>query len=355
MFLYDFAHFRLPKTVNAFAQSSESWTAATDQYRHAGVADALLQAAQRYADANVNREGVAAMPVEGVAILRETSPSALQYAITKPLVALVLQGRKRVTMGAETFEFSAGESLLITTDVPTVSQITAASSAAPYYSLVMELDAGVITDLVGEMGSASTEQNRAVCVDPTETEVADAALRLLRLLDRPASVAVLGRQLIRELHYWLLVGRQGSAIRALGVNGSHTNRIARAIAVLRKRFAEPLPVETLAKAASMSLSAFHTHFRSVTTLTPLQFQKQLRLLEARRRLLAEGAAISTAAYAVGYESVTQFTREYARMFGQPPGRSIREARAQAHPPMPNSADEVRVTQGPEVRLPSPES
>lgn len=315
---------------------------------NAGVADALLYAARRYADVNVNREGVAATPIEGVVILREMSPSALQYAITRPLVALVLQGRKRVTMGTETFEFSAGEFLLITTDVPTVSQIVAASSATPYYSLVMELDAGVIADLVSEIGSASTKLSHAVRVDRTETEVADVALRLLRLLDRPASIAVLGRQLVRELHYWLLIGRQGSSIRALGVNGSHTNRIARAIAVLRKRYAKPLPVETLAKAAGMSLSAFHMHFRSVTTLTPLQFQKQLRLLEARRRLLAEGTAISATAYAVGYESVPQFTREYARMFGQPPGRSIREARSQVHSAVPNNPVDGGVTWGPEV-------
>jgi len=316
--------------MNSLAQSAESCVATADPSRHVGVTDALLQVARRYADAHVNGEGFAATSIDSVALLREASPSPLQHAITKPLVALVLQGRKRVTMGARTFEFGAGESLLITMDVPTVSQITTASAAAPYYSFVMQLDLGVITDLLSEMRALPAVPDQPVRVDPTETEVAEAALRLIRLLDRPGPIALLGRQLVRELHYWLLVGRHGNAIRALGVTDSHAHRIARAVEILRKKFTEPLRVETLANAAGMSLSAFHTHFRSITTLTPLQFQKQLRLLEARRRLLAEGAAISSTAYGVGYESVTQFTREYARMFGQPPGRSIREARALAH-------------------------
>ena len=255
----------------------------------------------------------------------------LQYAISKPLVALVLQGGKRVTMGSRTFDFGAGESLLITTDVPTVSQITMASRTAPYYSLVIELDAAVIADLVGEIGSVPFVADQPVRVDPTESEVADVALRLLRLLERPGTLAVLGRQLVRELHFWLLLGRHGGAIRTLGVTDSHAQRIARAVAILRERYFEPVRIEALAEAAGMSLSAFHAHFRTITSLTPLQFQKQLRLIEARRRMLADGAAISDAAYAVGYESVPQFTREYARMFGQPPARDLRQARAQVTP------------------------
>ncbi|MEN4918290.1 AraC family transcriptional regulator [Achromobacter spanius] len=291
------------------------------------MADALLRHARRHADLHASPGGVALTPVKGVAILRETSPTTLQYAITRPLVALVLQGAKRVTMGSRMFDFGAGESLLITMDVPTVSQVTAASMAAPYYSLVMELDAAVIADLVGEIGSLPSALDAPVRVDQTEREVAEAALRLVRLLDRPDSLAVLGRQLVREWHFWLLSGRHGSVIRALGVADSHAQRIARAIAIIREQYAQPVRIEALAAAAGMSLSAFHAHFRSVTTLTPLQFQKQLRLVEARRRMLSEGVAISVAAHGVGYESVPQFTREYARLFGLPPARSIREALA----------------------------
>jgi AraC-like DNA-binding protein len=292
------------------------------------MTDRLLDHARRYADAHVDRNGVAATPVEGLVILRETAPTVLQYAVSKPMVALVLQGGKRVTMGSRTFDFGSGESLLITTDVPTVSQITKATKILPYYSLVLELDPAIIADLVSQIGPTPFEADQPVRVDPTEAEIADAALRLLRLFDRPGTLAVLGHQLSRELHYWLLSGRHGGAIRVLGVTNSHAQRIARAVALLRTHFAEPVRIESLAEAAGMSLSAFHVHFRGITSLTPLQFQKQLRLIEARRRMLAHGMAVSDAAYGVGYESVPQFTREYRRMFGQPPARDIRQARAQ---------------------------
>lgn len=293
------------------------------------MTDRLLEAARRYADGHIDARGIAQTPFSGLVVLRETMPTPLQYAITKPLVALVLQGNKRVTMGSNTFDFGAGESLLITTEVPTISQITRASPIAPYYSLVMELDAALIQDLVVEMGAAPFATGGPVRVDHTEAEVSDAALRLLRLLDRPSSVPILRHQLLRELHYWLLCGRHGGAIRALGIADSHAQRIGRAVSMVRAEFAKPLQIERLADAAGMSISTFHAHFRSITSLTPLQYQKQLRLMEARRSMVAEGVAIATAAYAVGYESVPQFTREYGRMFGLPPARDVREARGRS--------------------------
>jgi AraC-like DNA-binding protein len=287
----------------------------------------LLKAASRYADFHVDANGVTKTPIPGVAILRETMSTPLQYAISKPLVALVLQGTKRVSMGNSTFNFGAGESLLITSDVPTVSQITKASLNKPYFSFVLELDAKVIAALVMEMGSAPFATGEPVRVDSTETEVAETALRMMRLLDRPAALSVLKDQLIRELHFWLLSGRHGGAIRALGVSDSHAQRIGRAIALLRSNLAKPVRIEDLADVAGMSLSAFHAHFRAITSLSPLQFLKQLRLIEARQAMLAQGSTISNAALAVGYESVSQFTREYGRMFGTPPARDIREAKS----------------------------
>lgn len=292
------------------------------------MAKTLLESARHFAEAHADREGIARTPIPGVTVIRQTAATALQYAISKPLVALVLQGAKRVAMGSQTFDFGAGESLLIAADVPTVSQITRANISAPYLSFVIDLDPAMIESLVVEMGPGPSTADAPVRVDATEAEVADAALRLIRLLDRPESIPILQAQLLRELHYWLLLGRHGATMRSLGVADSHTHRVARAVACIRTDFAKPLRVEQLAEVAGMSPSSFHEHFRAITSLTPLQFQKQLRLIEARRMMLAEGRAISHAAYAVGYESVPQFTREYGRMFGLPPARDMKAARTQ---------------------------
>ncbi len=310
----------------AMPRLSEGCALDTEQSEGAKTSAALLCVARKYADAHLNKEGVATTPIPGVFILSETAPSILQFAITKPLLALVLQGRKRVTMGSHTFDFGMGESLLVTMDVPTVSQVITASAATPYYSFVVELDAAVITELVGDMDKLEASPDLPVRVDQIEEDVAETALHLLKLLDRPHALKMLGRQLVRELHYWLLSGRYGKSMRALGNTDSHARRIARAVEIIRAKYDQPLRIKTLADAAGMSISVFHKHFRNVTTLTPLQFQKQLRLVEARKLMLVQGAAISTAAHRVGYESVTQFTREYSRMFGQPPARSIRDAR-----------------------------
>ncbi|ESZ26550.1 MULTISPECIES: AraC family transcriptional regulator [unclassified Mesorhizobium] len=285
----------------------------------------LLEYVRRFADSDADEFGVARTPFPGLFAMRATAPSELQYAISKPLVALVLQGAKRVTMGNRSFEFGAGDSLLIAADVPNVSQITRASAGVPYYSLVLDIDPAITQSLVMEIGIAQAEVGASIRVDPTEAEVAEAALRLMKLLDRPASIPVLQNQLLREMHYWLLTGRHGAGIRSLGVTDSHANRIARAVALIRAAYAEALTVEKLAEVAGMSLSSFHHHFRVVTSLSPLQFQKQLRLIEARRMMISEGAPISNAAYAVGYESVPQFTREYGRLFGASPGKDVRDS------------------------------
>lgn len=290
---------------------------------------ALLNAVRRHAEIYADSAGIAQTPVPGLTTVRVTAPSGLAYAISRPLVCLVLQGSKHVTMGAHAFAFAAGDSLLITADVPTVSQITRASIAAPYVSVVLELDPAVIADLGVQMEAGATARHSPVRVEPTDDEVADAALRLMRLIDRPASMPVLHAQLVRELHYWLLAGRHGAAIRHLGRPNGHARRVARAVAVLRAEYPRRIRVERLAAVAGMSPSSFHRHFRAATSLSPLQFQKQLRLIEARRLMLSEGAVASSAAFAVGYESVSQFTREYGRMFGLPPVQDLKTARDKA--------------------------
>ena len=283
----------------------------------------LFDAVRRYVAAHADPAGLAQTPIPGLTTIRSTAPSGLLHAIYRPLVCLVLQGSKQVTMGTETFVCDAGCSLLITADVPIVSQITRASPDRPYLSLVVDLDPAVIAELTVQMQAMRDlpeAGDAPVRAEPTDSEVADAALRLMRLLERPSSVPVLHAQLIRELHYWLLAGRHGAAIRGLGWPEGHAQRVARAVAVLRAEFARPLPVDRLAAVAGMSPSSFHQHFRAVTSLSPLQFQKQLRLIEARRLMMSEGLSAGTAAFAVGYESVSQFTREYGRMFGQSPSR-----------------------------------
>jgi len=289
----------------------------------------LLDAVRRHADAHADALGIARTAVPGLTTLRATAPSDIVYAISRPLVALNMQGRKQVTMGAQVLDLSAGQSLLITADVPTVSQITQATLAAPYYSVVLELDLAVVAELATQMQAVEVGHATQVRMLPTDAEVADAALRLLRLLERPDALPVLQASLLRELHYWLLAGRHGAAIRQLGWPGSHAERIARAVAKLRTEFSRPWAVDELADVAGMSASAFHRHFRATTSLSPLQFLKNLRLIEARRLMLAEGVSASSAAYAVGYESVPQFTREYGRLFGRPPVRDTAAARLTA--------------------------
>ena len=290
------------------------------------MTETLLDAIRRHAEANIPASGLAYTPIPGMTTIRSTAPSGIQHAISHPLICLVLQGEKQVAVGPRIYNFGAGDSLLITADVPIVSQIVTASLDKPYLSLALDLDAAIIAELTAQTGPMPASDASPVQVNPTDAEVADAAFRLMKLLDRPAALPVLHGQLVRELHYWLLMGRHGDKIRRLGWPDSHFQRIARAVSLLRADFAQPLPVERLAAAAGMSPSSFHQHFRAVTSLSPLQFHKQLRLIEARRLMAGEGMNAASAAFAVGYESVPQFTREYRRLFGQPPATDAKTAR-----------------------------
>lgn len=285
----------------------------------------LLEAMARHATSDADAYGLTQTAIPNLVTVWSERPSDLVHAVMQPLVCLLVQGAKDVTMGTQTFSFSAGDSLLITADVPVVSQITRASRAAPYFSLVLLLDLSMIAELTAQMDGVATADDARLRVEPTDREVADAGLRLLNLLDRPAALPVLKDQLVREMHYWLLAGRLGPAIRRLGWPDGHAQRIARAVAVLRTEFASPIKVERLAEVAGMSPSSFHHHFRAVTSLSPLQFQKHLRLIEARRQMLTDGASPSRVAFAVGYESVPQFTREYGRLFGLSPLRDRKAA------------------------------
>ncbi|HKM96334.1 MAG TPA: AraC family transcriptional regulator [Buttiauxella sp.] len=289
----------------------------------------LLNLCRHYADECSGHNGVTVTPAQGVTIVRSLHPGELQVAISKPLVAMLLQGRKRVTTGSDSFEYGPGEAMVISADIPTMSLITKASVSEPYYSLVLELDIELLRELKAAMPVEKSHSSNSIHVEPIRTDVADTACRLVKLFREHEALNILGKGLIRELHYWLLRSEHGAAIRVLGAMDSHAGRINRAIAVLRNDFMQPIRIKELASTAGMSVSVFHQHFRSLTTLTPLQFQKQLRLIHARNQMLTNGVGITHAASAVGYRSVSQFTREYARMFDIPPGRDIRLLRTRS--------------------------
>ena len=289
---------------------------------------ALQRVIRTYVDLHGDALG-AGTPLQGVGMMRVYSPTGILKSIYKPIVCLILQGAKQVTVGQDTYTFSAGQSALVSADVPVVSRITRASRAEPYLALAIELDMALLLDLATQLGNPTdaTAAVPVVLVCDTDAAVADCALRLTHLLDRPEAIPLLHPSIMRELHYWLLVGKHGRAVRGLACPGGAAQRIARAVALMRGEFDRPLRVERLAAVAGMSASSFHHHFRAITSLSPMQFQKQLRLIEARRRMLGDGLPANRAALEVGYESVTQFTREYGRMFGLPPGRDISESRA----------------------------
>ena len=243
------------------------------------MANSLLQTAHQYTQTHSDREGIARTTVPGLVLIRSTRPTELEHAIVRPLLCLVLQGCKQVSMGNSDCSFGADETMLVTSNQPTVSRIISASPSKPYLSIALDLDPSIIAEL--NLASTQTPGSSALQHDAS-LELREAVRRLLQLLEQPHSLAVLQSALLREIHHWLLLGPQGAAVRNLGMPDSQVQRIARAVALLRENYKQRLTVERLAAAAGMGRSAFHQHFRAVTSLSPLQFQKQLRLIEARR-------------------------------------------------------------------------
>jgi AraC-like DNA-binding protein len=285
--------------------------------------EALKRAIVRYAQQHANADGLAVTPVPGLRMMCARAPTGPIRSIYKPLVCLVLQGAKEMAIGEEIQTFSAGQSIIVGLDVPVTGRIVTASQERPYIALAVELDMAVVRELATQLDMKSPPRKAsapAFFVEDTEAAALDCGFRLMQLLDRLDAVPVLRPGIIKELHYWLLYGTHGATIRRLALPGGYPQRIAAAVKLLRTQFDKPLRVEALAASAGMSASTFHRQFRALTSLSPVQFQKQLRLIEARRLMLNEGRAANRAAFDVGYESVSQFSREYARMFGAPPRR-----------------------------------
>jgi AraC-like DNA-binding protein len=226
-------------------------------------------------------------------------------------------------------KYGAGQYLIVSVDLPLSGFVVEATPDKPYLGLKLNLDLMQLCDLVAQMNPTSGRQKnsvRGLSVSNADVGTIECALRLVKLLDTPQHIPILAPMIIRELYYHLLIGEQGESVRQIATSGSSMQRIARAIKLIEAEFTQPMRIEDLARQVSMSTSSFHQHFKQVTSMSPLQYQKQLRLLEARRLMLAENTDAMSAAYQVGYESPSQFSREYSRMFGAPPIRDIQRLR-----------------------------
>jgi AraC-like DNA-binding protein len=287
--------------------------------------DALRRAVRDHASRHANGDGLALTQVPGLRMMCVHAPSGPLHSIYRPLVCLILQGAKRLLVGSEERVVSRGQSVIVTADAPVDGRIVQASRSEPYLAVAVELDVPLLRDIDAELSSGPGEARSeipALLVADLDAAALDCALRLMRLLDRPEAIPILHPGIRRELHYWLLSGPHGAALRALALPDSSASRLAAAIAILRKEYRSRIPISRLARAAGMSMTAFHVQFKQLTSLTPHQFHKRLRLIEARRLMVHEGLTATRAAFDVGYESASQFTREYARMFGAPPRRDV---------------------------------
>jgi AraC-like DNA-binding protein len=288
--------------------------------------ETLKQAVIRWTQEHANYDGLAVTPVKGLRMMCLRRPFGPLHSIYKPLVCFVLQGTKQLVIAEQPQQFRAGQSVVVTMDVPVAGRIVEASPERPYIAIAIELDMALIHELASEM-----EQRPPALKAPsanlffldTDEAATDSAMRLMRLLDTPDAIPLLRPAIMRELHYWLLAGQHGPAIRQIALPDGNAERLGSAIRLLRNEYRHPLALERLAAAAGMSVSTFGRRFKAMTSLTPLQFQKHLRLCEARRLMLGEGLSATKAAFAVGYESVAHFTRDYARLFGAPPRRDVR--------------------------------
>ncbi len=265
-------------------------------------------------------------PIRGLSLYRRETPTEPVSYLLAASICLVGQGSKRLFLGKEAYVYDANHFLITAVDLPVVTQVIEASSERPFLGLTMALDLRLVAQLMlsGDRPLADPPKDRlGVAVSEVAPPLLEAFNRLIDLLDHPRDIGVLAPLIQQEITYRLLTGEQGPRLRQIASVGHHGYRIAQTIDWLKENFARSLRVEELADQAGLSASAFHSHFRAMTALSPLQFQKRIRLNEARRLMLTEHVDASTAAFRVGYESPSQFSREYSRQFGAPPMRDIR--------------------------------
>lgn len=270
--------------------------------------------------------------IPALSLFRREAPTELKSYIHEPSICLIAQGAKRVLLGEDEYVYDAHHFLLTSVDLPVVAHIIEASREKPYLGLTLKLDQREMAQLMIDSHLPSPRERKAtrgMAVSKVDLPLFSAFNRLIDLLDEPEDIPILASLVQREILYRLLVGDQGLRLRQIAATGSHSQQIARAIDWLKEKFNQPLRIDDLAAYAGMSTSSFHHHFRSLTAMSPLQFQKRLRLNEARQLMLVDRLDAATAALQVGYESPSQFSREYTRLFGEAPLRDIKRLRLMA--------------------------
>jgi len=279
--------------------------------------------------ARAMREDGIAQPLPGLYLYRRSSPLQLLHGVSEPSVAVIAQGSKEVLLGENRYRYGPSQYLLATVELPTIRRVLEASKERPYLSLRLSLAPTLVGSVMLEAGHASPRDDaevRGIGVSLLDGNLLDAFVRLVRLLDAPAEAPVLLPLITREIIYRLLMGEQGGRLRHLAILGGYTPHIARAVGRLRHDFDQPLRIESLARELGMSVSGLRQHFKAVTAMSPSQFQKQLRLQEARRLMLSEDLDAKVAAYRVGYHDASHFNREYKSLFGIPPMRDVQRLR-----------------------------
>lgn len=265
----------------------------------------------------------------GIFLARSSKPTARLHSVFKPAFCVIAQGSKNVFLGDDLFRYDSGNYLISTIDLPIVSHVAEASEEKPYFSFRVNLDPSLVASVMMEAGiefKKSGAKVKAMDVSPLDADLLDAVVRLSRLVDTPDEMPVLAPLIIREIIFRLLKGNQGMRLGHLLASAGDTRRISKAIGQLRENIASPLKIEEIARDLGMSVSGFHHHFKSVTAMSPLQFQKQIRLQEARRLMLGEDFDAASAGFRVGYEDPSYFSRDYKKLFGAPPQRDIAELR-----------------------------
>lgn len=314
---------RRPGTEAAMVSTSRERAEDEEQRAHASRAELARRLARAVTD-----DG-AAEPLAGLRLVRQSLPTPLGHGTSSAALCVIAQGSKEILLGERRYRYDPAHYLITTAELPIATRITEASPERPYLCVVIPLDPVLVGSVIVEAGHLVPRRQSAVTaidVSPLDAGLLDAVVRLVRLVDTPVDARMLAPLITREIVYRLLAGEQGGRLRHLALLGGSTHPIAEAVERLRKDFDQPLSIEELAHELGMSLSGFHQHFRTVTAMSPLQFQKHLRLQEARRLILGEGLDAASAGYRVGYRDASHFTREYKRLFGAPPMQDVERLR-----------------------------